>query len=166
VSARLGFIACILWVFGYSHRFVPDDGLPYTRSELVDRDDTFPDRGPLCPRCKTRIPQFAELSDSDAFRIRQLISGDQLFLAAAELRDATGCSIRFAKIWVVHSGRPDSTGTTAPCPFCGGLLTTALAQQCRHCFMDWHDPEKPYNLRSKEVAGKSHEAAESFTDKG
>ena len=50
------------------------DGPPYTRDELEARPDTFPERGPLCPRCNTRIPQFAELSHSDAFRIKQLIS--------------------------------------------------------------------------------------------
>ena len=128
------------------------DGPPYTRDELKTRPDTFPERGPLCPRCKTRIPQFAELSDSDAFRIKQLISQEQKLLAMAELEAATGCSKRFAKIWVLHSGRPDALGTTAPCPYCGGQLVTALAKQCKHCFMDWHDPSRPYNLRTKQEA--------------
>lgn len=75
------------------------DGLPYTREELESRPDSFPDRGPLCPRCKTRIPQFAELSDVDAGRIRKLILQNQKSLAMDELEAATGCSTRFAKIW-------------------------------------------------------------------
>ena len=28
-----------------------------------------------------------------------------------------------------------------PCPFCGELLRTGIARQCRHCKMDWHVPE-------------------------
>ena len=128
------------------------DGMPYTRAELAAHPDTFPERGPLCPRCKTRIPQFAELSDSDAYRIRLLIAHSQPSLAQAELVAATGCSRRFAKIWVLHSGRPDAVGTTAPCPYCGGQLATALAKQCKHCFMDWHDSNRPYNLRTKKEA--------------
>ena len=31
-----------------------------------------------------------------------------------------------------------------PCPYCGELLRTGFARQCRHCKLDWHDPE---NLR-------------------
>lgn len=27
-----------------------------------------------------------------------------------------------------------------PCPYCGELLRTATAKQCRTCGMDWHDP--------------------------
>jgi len=127
-----------------------NDERPYTRKELEARPDTFPERGPVCPRCKTRIPQFADLSSLDEFRIKKLISQNQRILATVELEAATGCSKRFAKIWVLHSGRPDSVGTTAPCPYCGGQLVTALAKQCRHCFMDWHDPDNPYNLKNPE----------------
>lgn len=29
----------------------------------------------------------------------------------------------------------------APCPYCGELLRTSIARQCRHCKMDWHDPQ-------------------------
>jgi hypothetical protein len=124
------------------------DGLPYTRRELEERPDTSPDRGVICPRCKVRIPEFAELGDSDAFRIRRFVSQGQNALAIAELKAATGCPTQFAKVWVIHSGRPDSVGTTAPCPYCGGQLVTALAKQCQHCFMDWHHPDQPYNLRT------------------
>lgn len=50
------------------------DQSPYIRAELESRPDTFPERGHLCPRCKVLIPQFAELSDSDASRIKLLIA--------------------------------------------------------------------------------------------
>ncbi|WP_411825462.1 hypothetical protein [Luteolibacter sp. AS25] len=122
---------------------------PYTRAELESRPDTFPDRGPLCLGCNTRIPEFAELTESEATRIRELIAEDEKAFAMSELESATGCSTRFAKIWVIHSGIPDLVGDTAPCPYCGGDLITAKAQQCQHCYMDWHDPKRPYNLRTK-----------------
>ena len=35
---------------------------------------------------------------------------------------------------------------TAPCPYCRKQLATEKAQQCRHCLMDWHDPENPRKL--------------------
>ena len=128
------------------------DGLPYTRKELEEHPDGLPERGTLCPCCNTRIPQFADLSDADGFRIRSLITHGQPSLAQAELVAATGCSRNFAKVWVMHSGRPNVVGTTAPCPYCGEQLATALAKQCKHCFMDWHDPKRPYNLRTKQEA--------------
>ena len=131
------------------------DGPPYTRKELEEHPDLLPERGSYCPCCNARIPQFADLSDADAFRIRRLISQGQPSLAQAELVAATGCSRNFAKIWVLHSGRPNAVGTIAPCPYCGGPLATALAKQCKHCFMDWHDPERPYNLRT----GRSQQGA-------
>jgi len=28
----------------------------------------------------------------------------------------------------------------SPCPYCGNLLRTSMAKQCRFCKMDWHDP--------------------------
>jgi hypothetical protein len=127
------------------------DGPPYTRKEMEEGPDGLPVRGPLCPCCNNRIPQFEELSDSDAFRIRRLILQGQPSLAQAELVAATGCTRNFAKIWVFHSGRPKAVGTTAPCPYCGRELATALAKQCKHCFMDWHDPERPYNLQTNQA---------------
>jgi hypothetical protein len=29
------------------------------------------------------------------------------------------------------------------CPYCGKSIRTVDAQQCRHCLMDWHDPDNP-----------------------
>ena len=34
-----------------------------------------------------------------------------------------------------------------PCPYCGGMLRTRLAKQCRHCGRDWHDPDHVTDLR-------------------
>jgi len=119
---------------------------PYTREELETIGNRLPERGPVCPKCGVHIPQFAELSDSDSARVRQLIANQQPALATRELRSATGCPIAWAKIWVQHGGRPDAVGTSAPCPFCGKPLITALAKQCRYCLMDWHDPHNPKKL--------------------
>jgi len=106
----------------------------------------LPQRGPVCPKCGVHVPQFDELSDSEAARIQQLITDQRRAMATQELRSATGCPLTWAKIWVFHRGRPDAVGTSAPCPYCGKPLVTALAKQCRYCLMDWHDPQKPKKL--------------------
>lgn len=73
-----------------------------------------------------------------------------------------------AKWWEeVQSNSPksDETKTTpaaprqsvpkpTPCPYCGELLRTGLARQCRHCKMDWHDPENPRHLGETNEAPK------------
>jgi predicted RNA-binding Zn-ribbon protein involved in translation (DUF1610 family) len=33
-----------------------------------------------------------------------------------------------------------------PCPYCGGMLRTRQAKQCRHCGRDWHDPDQVTSL--------------------
>jgi hypothetical protein len=35
------------------------------------------------------------------------------------------------------------------CPYCNQPLRTLYAQQCRHCLMDWHDPNHPTKLGAK-----------------
>jgi hypothetical protein len=35
-----------------------------------------------------------------------------------------------------------------PCPYCGELLRTAFAKQCRSCGMDWHDPANAVNRKA------------------
>src|SRR5438552_17851618 len=78
---------------------------PYTRSEMQTVGTELPQRGPVCPKCGVHIPQFAELSDSDAARIRQLITNRRSMMAMQELRSVTGCPIAWAKIWVQHRGQ-------------------------------------------------------------
>lgn len=34
-----------------------------------------------------------------------------------------------------------SEAQTASCPYCGEELRSVQAKQCRHCKMDWHDPD-------------------------
>jgi hypothetical protein len=112
---------------------------PYTREEVLAAEDSFPERGLLCHRCKTVIPQFKDLSEHAESRIRQMIRENRHMMAIAELRDATGCPLRWAKIWVYHEGRPKPfENETAPCPYCGKPLRTSLAKQCRYCGRDWH----------------------------
>jgi hypothetical protein len=118
----------------------------YSREELDSVGDELPAKGPICPKCQQHIPQFVDLSDTDRFRIKQLILSGQNALATQELRATVHCPITWAKLWVTHSGHPDAVGTSAPCPYCGKKLKTALAKQCPHCNMDWHDPDKPIRL--------------------
>jgi hypothetical protein len=41
---------------------------------------------------------------------------------------------------VPHRAAPPPDSDT-PCPYCGQMLRTPTARQCRHCLRDWHDPE-------------------------
>ena len=136
-----------VYSLGWSNSMHED--APYSRQEVAQYTDKPPERGLLCPKCGARIPEFGDLSDSDRFRIRQLISYQQRMLAIAELRAATGCSLDWAKLWVYHSGQPE----TSPCPYCGKPLRTPLAKQCRHCHSDWHDPDRVVKLGSQEPLG-------------
>ena len=119
---------------------------PYNREQLANAANTLPTRGPVCPKCQQHIPIFAELSDEDRHRILSLIRDGRKAMAMQELRSGTGCPLTWAKLWVQHEGQPAASGTTTPCPYCGQPLRTALAKQCRHCRMDWHEPANPKRL--------------------
>lgn len=119
----------------------------YSKDELIRLAvDELPARGEVCPKCGVCIPQFVDLSEADEARLRKLICEGRKMMAMHELRSKTLCPVSWAKIWILHSGRPDAAGTTAPCPYCGKSLKTALAKQCPHCSMDWHDPKNPKRL--------------------
>ena len=123
----------------------------YTKDELIRLVvDALPTRGPHCPKCGAVIPQFADLTDKDEARIPQMICEGRKMMAIHEIRSITLCPVSWAKIWVLHSGRPDAVGTTTPCPYCAKPLKTALAKQCPHCNMDWHDAEHPKRLGTAE----------------
>ena len=112
---------------------------PYSRTELkLAEDGRWPERGERCEHCGVLIPQFAELHDQDRARILRLIVEGRTILAQQELEACTGAPPRFAKIWVIHSGRPSPRFPGPPCPHCGKPLATSRAKQCLHCHADWH----------------------------
>ena len=50
---------------------------------------------------------------------------------------------------VVTAKRPsEQRADGLPCPYCGELLRTAFAKQCRRCGMDWHDPTNVVNRKA------------------
>ena len=63
----------------------------------------FPDRGHECPLCHTYIPVFCDLPDSVRHQLLELIKAGQGSKAADKLQQETGCSARWAKIWVLHA---------------------------------------------------------------
>jgi len=106
---------------------------PYSRDECLASDGGFPDRGLFCAKCRTRIPQFSELSIKAENRVRNLIRANQKAMAIRELEAATSCPERWAKIWVLHAGKPMPEYPGQPCPYCDKPLRTSLAKQCPHC---------------------------------
>ena len=87
--------------------------ISYTNHELrriteKERNGTraiFPDRGEQCPRCHTRVPVFSELPNSVRNHVLTLIRAGQKVEAMDVLQRETGCSGRWAKIWVLHAGK-------------------------------------------------------------
>jgi hypothetical protein len=123
------------------------DETPYSRDEVLAVGNALPERGLVCHRCSATIPQFKDLSERDERRVRQMIREDRRMMAIVELRNATGCSLPWAKLWVYHDGRPKPLEKeTTPCPYCDSPLRTSLAKQCPHCLRDWHDPNHVRNL--------------------
>ena len=113
----------------------------YSRPEVLALGDAFPTRGQLCHHCGLHIPEFAELNNAGRRRVLELIRDQRRIMAIRELQTITGCSLRWAKLWVHHAGRPLALHPGPPCPFCGNPLKTSRAQLCLHCGQDWHgDP--------------------------
>ena len=134
------------WAGGGTEKRAPavDPGGPaYRREELSADLPRFPARGAMCHVCGTVIPAFVDLVPEVEARLHQLIRNGQSMMAMHELVAATGCPLRWAKIWVVHDGRPRAKFPGPPCPFCGKPLRTSRAKQCPHCLSDWHQGTPP-----------------------
>lgn len=116
---------------------------PYTRAEIQALGDSRPQRGIHCPLCDCYIPEFEELSQQE---VEDLYKLDMIPRIKA-VRDKTGCSLKWAKIWALHPDgiHPLPSEPTAPCPFCEVPLHPN-AGQCLLCKMDWHDPKNPVSL--------------------
>lgn len=56
-----------------------------------------------------------------------------------------------AQGWTLAEGmsRAETINDTADCPYCGRTLRTPTAKQCRHCMMDWHDPDNVFRRQRK-----------------
>jgi hypothetical protein len=81
-------------------------------------------------------------------------------MAIQELIAATGCSLRWANIWVAHPTGPDlheKTGRGPDCYYCGKALRSPFACQCVECGMDWHDVQKVVRLGSHAPAAADHQ---------
>jgi len=102
----------------------------YTREDLNKVGDSdFPDKGEVCASCRTKIPEFAELSSSEESRLRELARRDKL-TAMNEIIKATGCNKRWAKIWALHpDGSKKHRFDGPPClkcnEPCSGILNLA-----------------------------------------
>jgi len=112
----------------------------YTREELSEVGDAeFPIKGLFCESCNTWIPQFEDLDQLTKSRINKLTIEQKNIMAMRELQAKVGCNQRWAKIWLLHKGKPTPKYPGPPCPYCGGKLRTSLAKQCPHCFKSWHN---------------------------
>jgi len=111
----------------------------YSREEVCSFGDGFPDRGILCTKCNTKIPQFEEMTPELETRVKTLIRNKKNLMAMAELESRLGCSKRWAKIWVIHAGKPTPEFPGPPCPYCGKSLKTSLSKFCMHCLKNWRE---------------------------
>jgi hypothetical protein len=76
--------------------------------------------------------------------LRCLIAKHEIGKATRRMEQATGLPHSHCNIWV-KDRVPYSEWyppPTKPCPYCGAILKTDLANQCLLCGMDWHDPER------------------------
>ena len=111
---------------------------PYTRAEIEQLAGSLPSRGVYCPKCENYIPSFSDLTDAEV----ELLKQEPPIKIIKTLRDRTGCSLAWAKLWVIHRDGPHQPDTTTPCPYCAVPLHPN-AKQCILCKMNWHDQLQP-----------------------
>lgn len=92
----------------------------------------------VCECCGRVVPQIKGLSKEKEEIVRKVAREVGPIAAIQKLRELTNASLRDAKHWFDHAGEY-YLGKTIPCPFCGELLRTSEAKQCRFCKRDWHD---------------------------
>lgn len=120
---------------------MPGDA-PYTREEVEQLRDAPVERGRWCERCRTRVPGFADLDDTDEAELRGSLETKGMVSVVLELRARTGCSLAWATIWATHLNEHAAIVVT-PCPHCGKPLRTPRARQCRFCRRRWFDSPLP-----------------------
>lgn len=120
----------------------------YTNAEIAALSpaerDGFPVRGVRCRKCGAVVPEFADLTAEVGNRAREVWRTSKTSEDSDEalrlLTEATGCSERWAKIWLLHPNGADISWTRdqgGPCPKCGKRLRTEQARQCFHCGAEW-----------------------------
>jgi hypothetical protein len=85
---------------------------------------------------------FESLGPDLEAEARGMMATGNTVAAIKRIREATGCSLAFAKAWVdqqLAAGGFRKTWSGKPCPHCGKPLRTDMANQCFECGTDWHD---------------------------
>jgi hypothetical protein len=118
----------------------------YSLEEVRAAGNTLPERGPLCHECGAIIPVIEGIPEAAERRVRYCIRQNRPNMAMIELREAIGCSLVWAKLWVEHPAGAKLAKETMPCPYCGVPLRTSLSKQCRFCRTDWHDEDNVVTL--------------------
>lgn len=106
---------------------------PYSPAQLRAARASLPQRGLLCHVCGLRVPQFVALKSPLRRRIIWLINQRRPLMAAAELRAAISCPERWARLWVLHKGRPGRRRPGPPCRHCRTPLQHSRSSRCLIC---------------------------------
>jgi hypothetical protein len=105
------------------------------RGDLMERASEFGCRLAERTQCIAAESPVYQIVYPEAARQAQQIAGKALMATRPPRPPPVPVS---PSIWSINCPGP------SPCPYCGELLRTGLAKQCRHCRMDWHDPANIY----------------------
>ncbi len=101
----------------------------YTNEQIaLIAEGSLPDRGVYCEDCEIYVPIFKSVDDPE--RLNGIGFKDTL----QKLMKATGCSKKWAEIWMYHLG---GACNTKRCQACGEFLRTKVAKQCLSCGAEW-----------------------------